>query len=67
MTLKREKIGEESFQNWKKEFEKFWPEHPEVSKLLTFMVSVWAKKSTEELSSMALKNDAKFEENWLEV
>ena len=31
------------FQNWLKEFDKFWPEHYKVSKIFTLMVSFWAK------------------------
>ena len=44
-----------SFQNWHKEFDKFWPEHSKVSKIFILMGSFWAKyvlfelkKSTEE-------------------
>ena len=32
-----------SFQNWHKEFDKFWPEHLKVSKIFTLMGSFWAK------------------------
>ena len=32
-----------SFQDWHKEFDKFWPEHSKVSKLFTLMGSFWAK------------------------
>ena len=32
-----------SFQNWLKEFDKFWPEHSKVSKIFTLMASFWAK------------------------
>ena len=32
-----------SFQNWHKEFDKFWPEHLKVSKMFTLMGSFWAK------------------------
>ena len=32
-----------SFQDWHKEFEKFWPEHLKVSKLFTLMGFFWAK------------------------
>ena len=32
-----------SFQNWHKEFDKFWPEHLKVSKTFTLMDSFWAK------------------------
>ena len=32
-----------SFQNWHKEFDKFWPEHSEVSKLFNLMGSFWVK------------------------
>ena len=55
-----------SFQNWHKEFDKFWPEHSKVSKNFTLIVSFWAKyiffelKTTEKLSFMTLKSDAKF-------
>ena len=31
------------FQNWHKEFDKFWPEHSKVSKIFTLMGSFWAK------------------------
>ena len=32
-----------SFQNWHKEFDKFWPEHLKVSKIFILMCSFWAK------------------------
>ena len=32
-----------SFQNWHKEFDKFWPEHSKVSKIFTLMGFFWAK------------------------
>ena len=32
-----------SFQNWHEEFEKFWPEHLKVSKIVILMGSFWAK------------------------
>ena len=32
-----------SFQNWHKEFDKFWPEHSKVSKHFTLISSFWAK------------------------
>ena len=32
-----------SFQNWHKEFDKFWPEHSKVSKIFILMGSFWAK------------------------
>ena len=32
-----------SFQNWHKEFDKFWPEHSKVSKIFILMDSFWAK------------------------
>ena len=32
-----------AFQNWHKEFNKFWPEHSKVSKISTLMGSFWAK------------------------
>ena len=31
------------FQNWHKEFDKFWPEHSKVLKIFTLMGSLWAK------------------------
>ena len=31
------------FQNWDKEFDKFWPEHSKVSNIFTLMGSFWAK------------------------
>ena len=31
------------FQNWHKEFDKFWPEHSKVSKIFTLIGSFWAK------------------------
>ena len=31
------------FQNWQKEFHKFWPEHSKVSKMFTLMGSFWVK------------------------
>ena len=31
------------FKNWHKEFDKFWPEHSKVSKIVTLMGSFWAK------------------------
>ena len=31
------------FQNWHKEFNKFWPEHSKVSEMSTLMGSLWAK------------------------
>ena len=34
---------ESSFQNWHKEFDKFWPERSKVSKIFTLMGSLWAK------------------------
>ena len=32
-----------SFQNWRKEFNKVWPEDSEISKIFTLMDSFWAK------------------------
>ena len=44
MKLKNDtKFGKESFQNWRKEFDKFWPEQSKVSKIFTLMRSFWAK------------------------
>ena len=60
------------FQKWQ-EFGEFWPEHSKVSKICTLIDSYCAKylmfdlKSTEELSFMILKSDAKFKKNWLVV
>ena len=57
-----------SFQNWHKEFEKFWLDHLSLKNLhfnrllLTNAYNVWAKKNTEELYFMTLESDAKFEE-----
>ena len=34
---------ESSFQNWHKEFDKYWLERSEVSKIFTLMGSLWAK------------------------
>ena len=31
------------FQNWHKEFDKFWPGHSNVSNIFTWIVSFWAK------------------------
>ena len=31
------------FQNWHKEFDKFWPEHSKVSKIFTLIGSFWVK------------------------
>ena len=38
-----------SFQNWQKEFDKFWPEQSKVSKIFTLMGSSWAKSILFEL------------------
>ena len=32
-----------SFQDWRKEFDKFWPKHLKVSKIFTLIGSFWAK------------------------
>ena len=56
-----------SFQNWHKEFDKFWPEYSKVSKIFTLTGSFWAKlyclslKFTEALFVMTQKNDTKIE------
>ena len=39
------------FQNWHKEFDKFWPGHSKVSKIFTLMGSFWAKYILFELKS----------------
>ena len=56
------------FQNWHKEFDKIWPEHSKISKILILVGPFWAKyilfepkKSTQELSFMTLESDARFE------
>ena len=57
-----------SFQNWHKEFDKFWPEHLKVSKLeLWWDPFVQSRKCmslkfTGEFCVMTMKNDTKFEE-----
>ena len=38
-----------SFQNWHKEFDKIWPEHSKVSKILVLMSSFWANYELFEL------------------
>ena len=38
-----------SFQNWHKEFDKFWPEHSKVSKIVTLIGSFWPKYAFFEL------------------
>ena len=55
-------------QSWHGEFDELWPEHLKISKICILMCCFWTKyimwelkKSTEELCSMALKIDAKFE------
>ena len=55
-----------SFQSWHEEFDEFWSEHLKVSKIFFLMGSFWTNyillqlKSTEELSFIKLKRDAKF-------
>ena len=39
------------FQNWHKEFDRFWPEHSKVSKIFTLMGSFWAKYILVELKN----------------
>ena len=41
-----------SFQNWHKEFDKFWPEHSEVSNIFTLVASFWAKYILLELKKL---------------
>ena len=62
------------FQNWHKEFDKFWLEYLSLKNLhfngmlLTKVYNVWAKKSTDELHFLTLESDAKFwKKNWLVV
>ena len=38
-----------SFQNWHKEFHRFWPEHSKVSKMFTLIGSFWVKYTLFEL------------------
>ena len=38
-----------SFQNWCKQFDKFWPEHSKVSEIFTLIVSFWTKYELFEL------------------
>ena len=56
------------FQNWHEEFDEFWPEHSEISKICIFMGFFWRKyivlelkKSIVEFCLMALNIDATFE------
>ena len=68
MTLKNDEKYEEEL-TWRfkieMEFDEFWLEHWEVSKMYTLMGWFWQKyimfdlKSTEELYFMTLKSDAK--------
>ena len=62
-----------SFQIWPEEFDKFWPEHLKVSKIFFLIGFFWTNymlfqvKSTEELSFLKMKRDAKltcFFQNW---
>ena len=41
-----------SFQNWHKEFDKFWPEHSKVSKIFTLIGFFWAKYILFELKKL---------------
>ena len=56
------------FRKWRKEYDKFPPEHLKVSKCGFWwdpLIQSWKSmslKSTEELSVMTMKNDTKFEE-----
>ena len=56
------------FRKWRKEYDKFPPEHSKVSKCGFWwdpLIQSWKSmslKSTEELSVMTMKNDTKFEE-----
>ena len=52
-----------SFQNWHKEFEKFWAEHSKVSNISTFPSRKCISfKFKVELCFTTIKNDTKFEE-----
>ena len=57
-----------SFQSWRDQFDKVWPEHSKFSKIFTLMGSFWPKyimfelkTSTEELCLMSLKIRVKFQ------
>ena len=56
------------FQNWHEEFDKFWPEHSQVSKIFTLMGSFWAKYTFFKLNKYrwvifhAIEERCKFEE-----
>ena len=56
------------FQISHEKFDKFWPKHLKVSKILTLIGSFWPKyklfdlKCTKELPFVTLKSDTKFEE-----
>ena len=63
-----------SFQDWHKEFDKFWPEHSKVSKIFTLMGSFWAKYMLFELKkvqrsylSWNWKDMQILKKNWLVV
>ena len=63
-----------SFQDWHKEFDKFWPEHSKVSKIFTLTVSFWAKYMLFELKkvqrsylSWNWKDMQILKKNWLVV
>ena len=40
-----------SFQNWHKDFDKFWPEHSKVSKVFTLIIPFWEKHMLFELKN----------------
>ena len=62
-----------SFQNWHKEFDKFWPEYSEVPKKFTLMGSFWEKYILFELKkyrsylSWHWRMIQNLKENWLVV
>ena len=64
-----------SFQNWYKEFHKFWPEHLKVSKSFTLIGSFWAKYISFELATKVQRSYLSWlwrdmqilKKNWLAV
>ena len=65
-----------SFQNWHKEFDKFWSEHLKVSKIFILMCSFWVfnrlvvsklAKGTSQISTRTLESLKNLCFNWLLV